>query len=309
MRLDFNVLWVEDQPSGIKAQSIAIARNMAEEGFELRPTMCSGLEEVQRRIADDVFKDEVDLILVDWDLGGGLEGQTVISRIRERVHYKDVVFYSAVTNTQKLREASFEEGHEGVYFVHRDVFVDEVTGLFRSMIKKVLDLDHSRGIVMGATSDVDQMARECLQMAHDLLDEAGKANVLRDMIDRLTEKGPDLAKRIEKLKRDPSVGEIIKAHMTFTANDGLRILSGILDMDAFKALQPHKQHLKTYISEVVPRRNILGHKVLNPQGRPEAIAGSLGETINLEELRALRRLLLNLRQEFRNLHSSLARMM
>lgn len=167
MRLDFNVLWVEDQPGGVVAQGKAIGRNMAEEGFEFKPTMCTGLDEVQRRLSDDLFTDEVDLILVDWDLGKGVEGQTVITGIRERIPYKDVVFYSAVTDTKKLREASFSEGHEGVYFVHRNDLVDEVTSLFKSVVKKVLDLDHTRGIVMGATSDVDQMARECLLLAQD----------------------------------------------------------------------------------------------------------------------------------------------
>jgi hypothetical protein len=304
MRLDFNVLWVEDQPGVVAAQGKAIGRNMAEEGFEFKPTICTGLDEVQHRLSDDLFTDEVDLILVDWDLGKGVEGQTVITGIRERIPYKDVVFYSAVTDTKKLKEASFGEGHEGVYFVHRNDLVDEVTSLFKSVVKKVLDLDHTRGIVMGATSDVDQMARECLLLAHDLLDEAGRAGVLEEMVAILDDKVPSLEKRVGKLKQGPTVAGILEAHVTFTANDGLRVLTRVLELDALKAHAGHGVKIKLYMEKVVPKRNILGHKVLSPEGKP-GIAGMPGETISLDDLRALRRLLLELRQDFRDLHGAL----
>jgi len=304
MRLDFNVLWVEDQPGGVAAQGKAIGRNMAEEGFEFKPTMCTGLDEVQHRLSDDLFTDEVDLILVDWDLGKGVEGQTVITGIRERIPYKDVVFYSAVTDTKKLKEASFGEGHEGVYFVHRNDLVDEVTNLFKSVVKKVLDLDHTRGIVMGATSDVDQMARECLMLAHDLLDEAGRADILKEMVAILNDKVPNLEKRVKKLTQEPTVAGLLEAHLTFTANDGLRVLTRVLGYDTLKAHAGHGAKIKLYIEKVVPKRNILGHKVLSPEGKA-GIAGMPGETISLDELRALRRLLLDLRQSFRDLHTAL----
>jgi hypothetical protein len=174
------------------------------------------------------------------------------------------------------------------------------------MIKKVLDLDHTRGIVMGATSDVDQMARECLQLAHDTLDEAGKAGVLTEMLGLLDEKVPSLEKTVAKLKGTPAVADILKAHATFTANDGLRILSRLLDLPAFAAHQPHKTSVKRYIVDVVPKRNVLGHRVLTPEGKPAGIASADGQVISLDEMRALRRALLELRHEFRLLHAGLS---
>lgn len=307
MRLDFNILWVEDQPKEVAAQIKALALAMAGEGFELKTTLCSGLAEVQAKLADDIFKDEIDLILVDWDLGKDTEGgETVITNIRDNIYYKDIVFYSAVTNIQSLKEASFKEGHEGIYFVGRNELRNEVTQLFHSMIKKILDLDHTRGIVMGATSDVDQMARECLQSAHDLLDPAGRAGVLSEMVDLLEKKVPDLNKRVTKLTTSPDVANILAEHFTFTANDGLRILIRLLESDGFQAYKQHQDGIKRYIKEVVPKRNILGHKVLTPEGRPAGIAGMPGETISLNDLRELRKLLLDLRQQFRLLHVALS---
>jgi CheY-like chemotaxis protein len=305
MRLDFNVLWVDDQPDNMKASVATLQRAMAAEGFDLKHEFCSTMEEVTAMIADSLFRDEIDLILVDWNLGGGLTGEEVIAKIRETVPYKDIIFYSANANVDDLKKASYKAGNEGVYFVVRGELVDEATQLFHTMIKKVLDLDHTRGIVMGATSDVDQMARDCLQLAHDLLEEAEKRGVLEEMVSLLNEKAPSLEKRVNKLTKNPQVSVILAEHAVFTANDGLRILTRLLELPTFAAQKPHQDGVKRYINEVVPKRNILGHKVLTPEGKPVGIAGETSaEVISVDEMRALRKLLLELRKEFKLLHGT-----
>src|SRR5258708_38766327 len=107
MRLDFNILWVDDQPNRVTAQIRAIERRMVEQGFEFKPTLCLSIAELTARIADSVFKDEIDLILVDWDLGGHMHGETAIAQIREAIPYKDVVFYSANNDASQLRKLAF----------------------------------------------------------------------------------------------------------------------------------------------------------------------------------------------------------
>lgn len=51
MRLDFNVLWVDDQPSYIDAQIVAIKARMAQEGFDFNPTQCTSINEVEELIS------------------------------------------------------------------------------------------------------------------------------------------------------------------------------------------------------------------------------------------------------------------
>ena len=306
MRLDFNILWVDDQPDFVSGAVQSLKRIMAEEGFDLKPTFCETMNEVGNQLADEIFRDEIDLILVDWDLGAELKGQAVISEVRKRMPYRDVVFYSAHADIGILRSASFDERHGGVYFALRDELTVEVDELFHSMIKKVLDLDHTRGIVMGATSDVDQMARECLQLAHEMLDESGKSGVLAEMVRLLDSKEPGLKKEVDKLKARPSLIDILKAHRTFTANDSLRILKSLLDMPEFSKYNERQVSVKRYIKDILPVRNVLGHKVLTPEGKPAGIAGEAGQIISLQEMRELRRNLLELRNEFRLLHKSLS---
>lgn len=305
MRLDFNVLWVDDQPNAVNAQIERIKTQMASEGFNFRPTQCKSLIEVEALIAEDVFQDEVDLILVDWDLGGGVHGQDVITKVRQVAQYKDVVFYSAQTPAAELRKLAFNEGLEGIYCASREGLVDEVLGVFESLVKKVLDLDHTRGIVMGATSDIDHLVNTCLAQAHTKLDDEGKAKFIEEALRRIADKVKNVTKQGEKLNKDPNVDALFKAHMLFTSDDRLRMLATILELEAFGAHAGAKVTIKSYREDVVPERNILGHMVLAPEGKPQAVATNEGKQVSLDEMRVLRKLILGLREDFRSLADAL----
>jgi CheY-like chemotaxis protein len=300
MRIDFNVLWVDDQPDHITAQIQAIDRHMEEEGFHFNPALCRSPADLDGKIGDQIFNDEVDLVLVDWDLGQQLQGQDVLEAIRERVPYKDVVFYSAQTPVSTLRQLAFEKGIEGVYCASREDLVEEVLGVFESLVKKVLDLDHARGIVMGATSDIDHMVNECLTAMHDLLDDVGRQKMVEDALERINERTDELAHRVTQLKSAPTMAALFEAHMIFTANDRLRILSRLLKQQ-FKNHGTTRKSVVDYIEQVVPSRNELGHLVLVPEGRPSAVVTTEGKAVSVAEIRQLRRTILAIRADFRTL--------
>jgi len=306
MRLDFNVLWVDDQPGAVAAQRTAIANGMEAEGFEFSPTMCTSLDEVQAQIANDVFNDQVDLILVDWDLGNAVRGEAVISEIRDNIRYKEVIFYSARNSAEALRTLAAANGLEGIYCASREDLVDEVLGVFESLVKKVLDLDHTRGIVLGSTSDIDQMIIECVDAVHGKLGEKEREALVKEALQIISARMKEHADAFQALQGAATMATLLKAHAHFTAADRLRILARALKQDAFKAHEPSRASVTKYIQEVVPKRNDLGHKVLLPDGRTMAIAVVGGEkTISVDEMRELRRLILNLRSDFRSLRDAL----
>lgn len=299
MRLDFNVLWVDDQPASVTNQIKSIASQMAAEGFEFKPRQCSTIDEVEQVVADDVFTDEVDLILVDWDLGNNMHGEDVIERIRRIVQYKDVVFYSGQASIIELRQKAFDRQLEGIYCASREGLVDEVVGVFESLIKKVLDLDHTRGIVMGATSDIDHMVNFCLTLAHGKLDEGGKTKFIEEALTRVAEQVKNIVKQGEKLQATHGVEALFKAHMLFTSDHRLRMLASILDKEEFKAYSVGVATVKSYREGVVGNRNILGHAVLVPQGKPDSVVDDNGKVVDIAQMRELRKLILGLRADFR----------
>jgi hypothetical protein len=238
---------------------------------------------------------------VDWDLGGAVQGQDVIATTRDVVPYKDVVFYSAMKPADELRRLASDRQLEGIYCATREDLVEEVVGVFDSLVKKVLDLDHTRGIVMGATSDIDQMVTECLMAIHNKLDETGQQTMLEAAVERIDERILDLTKRADALKASTTMAALFEAHVIFTANDRLRILSRMLKREAFKDHIAARQAVTAYMTNVVPERNGLGHLVYVPEGKPRAVTTIQGREISLDETRELRRTILALRQDFRNL--------
>ena len=59
------------------------------------------------------------------------------------------------------------------------------------------------------------------------------------------------------------------------------------------------------MEKVVPERNVLGHMVLAPEGRPQAVVNIEGTQINLDDMRTLRKTILGLREDFRALVGAL----
>jgi hypothetical protein len=305
MRLDFNVLWIDDQPEQLEPQITAIRRDMAEHGFEFCPTQLSSLDDVRALISDDVFTDEIDLILVDWNLGGEVRGQDVIAEIRETIPYKDIVFYSSLTPVTDLRKHVHEVEAEGVFCIGKNGLIGEVMGVFEALVKKVLDLDHTRGIVMGATSDIDHMTMSCLSAIDGAGSEEEK-KVLLDKTKKLVGKTlKDLAKKAKELESATGFTAMLEAHAFFTANDRLRVLNTILENTKYDHHEMLRAGLKTYIKDVVPKRNELGHLVLVPAGKASEFIDGAGKVVTLEDMRELRKFLLGFRSDFRKLRDAL----
>jgi hypothetical protein len=301
MRLDFNVLWVDDQPDTIDSQIKKISVEMEREGFHFNPTKCASLEEVQAKIADNVFADEIDLILVDWDLGGGARGDDAIAIIRDVVYYKDVVFYSALNPIDQLEKLAAEKHLEGVFCSDRAGLADEVVGVFDSLIKKVLDIDHTRGIVMGATSDIDRIVNDCLNAVHGQLDVTGQQALVAAALARIDKKFNEFAKRVEKLRKGNELSSIMKAHVIFTAMDRLEVLADTLELDKFKHHDKARETIRVYKGPGIKGRNDLGHVVLVATNRPKTAATVEGTEVSLDEMRELRRLILTSRDQFKGL--------
>lgn len=305
MRLDFNVLWVDDQPDSIEAQIEGIGRMMLPHGFRFNPKLCRSIDEVRGAIHDEIFRDEIDLILVDWDLGGGTWGQDAIVEIRDTSSYKNIVFYSALTEPQKLREEAFEENLEGIFCATRHELVDEVIGVFESLIKKVLDLDHTRGIVMGSTSDIDHTINECLREIYRKSDEEGKKEIISLALDRVLNHAKSVEEMSSKLTTGSPLEDFIESHMIFSANDRLILLRKILKKEKFESFREHVDHLLSYQQNVVPLRNSLGHIAPGIQDGRKVLYDVHGVEVTLESTRFLRCQILEYRGHFRDLLASL----
>jgi hypothetical protein len=285
MRLDFNVLWVEDNQGNVQSQKTAIERNVRREGFRLRVQFAASVEAATVFLSDNIYGDHIDLVLMDFDLGPGKKGDEGLSAVRGIFPYKDIVFYSGMSTAELLAKVS-AQNVQGIFVSNRDALPDVVEGVFENLVKKVLDIDHSRGIVMGATSDIDTVVFSGLSHLFENCDQKQKDDVLAEVQSRLAEKKKNFGEAINVIKSVSHVKELSDHHAIYTSDDRLRLL-----LKLFKQLTLHQDKAKQfefYRKSVMPRRNDLAHIRVEPKGFSRKFFDRKGVELSADDMRKLR---------------------
>lgn len=295
MRLDFNVLWVEDNQANVHAQRDRIQALIRKEGFRLRVEFAASVDEAKKLLSEDIYGDHIDLILMDYDLGPGKKGDQGLAEVREIFPYKDIVFYSGMAPADLMSKA-IALGVQGVFASHRNDLPDIVEGVFENLVRKVLDIDHSRGIVMGATSEIDQIINELLADLFDRSGDAFKKTSLASVVERVEEKREAFAKTVNTIMAITHLNELAEHHGVYTSDDRLRLLKkSLVDLDVHKGLH---HRLEGYRSEVMPKRNDLAHIRVVAAGFSRKIFDRKGKELTSDDMRALRVKLLEYQECF-----------
>lgn len=284
MRLDFNVLWVEDNQSLVESQKDRIASVLRKEGFRLSVEFAPSVDKATEYLASDIYGDHIDLVLMDFDLGAGKKGDEGVAEVRRTFAYKDIIFYSGQA-TRNLAAMIAEKQIPGVFTAHRSELPDVVEGVFENLVRKVLDIDHSRGIVMGATSDIDQAVIGGLGALFDenvtLQDDS-----LKIVRARIEEKREQLKKALEAIEQIKHLKELEQHHLLYSSDERFRLLTKIL-----KAAGLHQEHstlFESYRGNVVPRRNDLAHIRVVRDGFSRKLFDRKGNEITVEHMKKLR---------------------
>lgn len=301
MRLDLNILWVEDQPSAVRAQKERIDFLVRKEGFRLQVEFARSLADAAKVLSSDIFGDHIDLILMDYDLGAGPKGDEGLEEVRRRFAFKDIVFYSA--QAADLLDMVAKRKVQGVFCSTRDDLPDNVNGAFQALTKKVLDIEHSRGIVMGASSDIDELANECLALHFDGLNDTRKAEAITLVKTRMAEirkRFEEVAGEIEQIEH---VNELFDKHAVYTSVDRLNLLRKLLNQ--LDACSTHRNSLKTYVTSTVPKRNIMAHVRVTREGFSRKLIDKNGNELTSDEMRDLRKSLLEQQENVESLLKTL----
>lgn len=293
MRIDFNVLWVEDQQAAVRSTRTRIERLIRRDGFRLQVLFAASVEEAIAHLSDDIYGDHIDLILMDYDLGAGARGDKGLEEVRNIFHFKDVIFYSA--GASDLPKMVAAKQLQGIFCSTRDTLHETVQGVFDALMKKVLDIDHSRGIVMGAASDIDHMVNDCLLQSFSQNTEKNRANAMKQVLRHLKEKTISLDKDVKKISALTDVAKLRDFHQTYTSNDRLRLLNSLLESSGFPA--DKIDIIKDYLKNTVPMRNDLAHVRVTVEGFARRLIDRNGNELTTTDMKALRHALL-LFQEF-----------
>lgn len=166
MKLDFKILWFDDQPGELMGPKEMIGRHLQRQGFNLLTRQVSNIKDLASLLPKLEKEVIPDLILMDWNMGNGIngagqDGSDAAKAIRSRFKYQEIVFYSAAA-PRELRKAICTKGIDGVFCVNRTTLQSETIDIINIMLRKVIDINQMRGIVMSHVSEFDGKISDCL---------------------------------------------------------------------------------------------------------------------------------------------------
>lgn len=241
MKLNYYILWVEDDNSWYETTTELFRETVEGHGFNPIIKRKKTLDEVIQELVDDGLK-KYDIFLIDFNLRNSADGSSIIDFLREKNIYTDIIFYSS--DKQTIIESIKERELEGVYHSDRKEIEDKFEKVFLTTIKKIEEINSMRGLIVGETSDLDEMIEERLQQCTEL-DIAKAFDIDKFFNEQILEKEQGKCKW---LKAEYEKGGITAILPRLDAIRKLELLRGILkktkrNISIFQALLRSMLHI------------------------------------------------------------------
>lgn len=298
MKLDFNVLWFDDQKNYVSAVEDSLGDFLEEQGFELDVNWQTGDKNLKELVNTQAFNN-FDLILVDYDLGNkSIHGDELASVIRDNF-YTDIIFYSGLEK-QKLKELIAQKPVDGVYCANRKNLAEAIIKVVETTIRIFQHPNALRGMVMAETADFDDIITNCLLTYASKLPPAEITNYLSEIHQWVEKKSQENIKQFaNKIDQNPT--EFL-SHRAFQATH--KLIHLIKSIENIQSIKPFIDELKAYKAEVIDPRNELAHVKLKEKDGVLSLEGSKFEFTH-ESLVEIRKMLLKHGKNFENIIAQL----
>ncbi|MET3128334.1 hypothetical protein ABID42_003453 [Arcicella rosea] len=163
MKLNYYLLWVEDDDSWFETTSELFKETILDYGFNPIIERKVSLDEVvvvEEIVASGLKK--YDILLIDFNLKDSKSGDSIIDLLRDKDIYTDIIFYSS--DKSLILESVSKHQFEGVYHSDRKEVEDKFIKVFKTTIKKVEEINSMRGLIVGETSELDALIEEHLSV-------------------------------------------------------------------------------------------------------------------------------------------------
>lgn len=152
MKLEYKILWIENNEDTLKVFTPDVEDFLSERGFE--PSITKVLDENE---INDYLDTEYDLILSDFNLNE-TNGAVVIYNLRNvKKLDTEILFYSGNTNFLKDPEIKEKFAFMERINIHygRDTLADKIERVIELTLKKLLEINATRGLITAVTSSLD----------------------------------------------------------------------------------------------------------------------------------------------------------
>jgi len=207
MNLTYNILWFDDTDEVFTSLNFKPLDDIfADLGFKPNYKLVT--------TPDDFTKQEpykkYDLIVVDYNLEEyDKHGQEFIEKVREHQIYTEIIFYSNKPVTE-LWQAIFDNQLEGVFVTNRDGILDKIINVSKQIVKKVLDIENMRGIVMAEVGDIDIILDSIIENGINSLGGETQTVVFKKFYTRANQQVDRHKENLDNFKDNPTIEGLIE---------------------------------------------------------------------------------------------------
>lgn len=299
MKLEYMVLWFDNDPEifeSMEDEIEALKATIGSWGFVPNIVLVTDPAHFARH---SPYAD-VDLVVVDFNLEEHGEGQQFIADLRSSSVFTEVIFYSSRA-AEELWDAVRDKKLEGVYIANKDSVVPRIQGVGEHTLRKVLDLENMRGIVMAEVGDLDQLLEEIFNLAMQDVPNEAKQSVFQKFHEHASEGVSNQQKALDDFLAAPSIEALLalcdsaKRWMNYNRvrkhHDVLRLAN-----------------LGDYQKEVLSPRNALAHGIPTDVGNGTRRFTHYGSAFEFNEKssRQLRHTIISYRKSFEDIRNALS---
>lgn len=266
MKLDYNILWIDnDLQNYIDNGSVKDVEDfLMEKGFE--PNIEKVLDEANIDLSINKF--DYDLIISDYNLEN-TTGDLVIKDIRENRRLDtEILFYTAKSSyrndPQVIERLAFIE--RLTFWVGREGLLDKIERVIALSLKKLLELNATRGLITAATSHLDV---ELEEIYYTLIDKPISVDVKQKIEKIFRTDYKEIKKSLIKRCQAQRDSYSVDFKLYFSQSDAFRKWDILKEVVSLNVPDGFSMDLfKKYYEEVIDIRNKFAHaKAVEIEGK------------------------------------------
>lgn len=200
MKLTYSILWFDDDQGSFESIDMDYIRDeIASLGFTLKVVPVHAAADFNRH---SPFKD-FDMIIVDFNLGDE-QGDAFIEKVRSHDVYSEIIFYS-FAEASDLWKAIHDRQLEGVFVTNKKSIESKVIRVARQSVRKVLDLENMRGIVMSEVGDLDAQLEDIFVKAMGGISIEKQQEIFERFHEKTSEHQERFAASLAAFQKAPSI--------------------------------------------------------------------------------------------------------
>jgi hypothetical protein len=303
MKLKYKVLWFDDNNEFFNSLDLThLKETVLEWGFVLEEKLVTIPEE----FIGEALCPDYDLMVVDYNLEDHGEGQEFIQRIRKQDVFTEIIFYSS-NAIQTLWDEVHKNQLEGIYIATRDAVQDRILRVGRQSVRKVLDLDNMRGIIMAEVGDLDLLLGDIIRAAIVDLEESVRQRLFDRFYEQSCEHHLTLKNNLDEFHEEPTVEALLS--LCDSNKRWQHFMRVRKEHQELKQIF-NGQEIRDYVSDILAPRNSLAHgvPVSKDDGSLSFRHGDKEEYIfNEAEGVALRKKIIRYKKAFSNIKEKLSK--